>query len=145
MSNERDNIHSASNLYRTLASKHELSFSEKLNADGDVFFVFPKQANLMFDMTLGLQNGDEANIGINDFWSYIFPYQDSVRFLQETIEGLVKGTHYLAEYRQFNRVTKLCLQNSCDEIIYTDIKRMKFPFFAQRITNITSNKKRAKL
>jgi len=137
-----DNIESALKLYRTLASKHGLSFSEEANADGDVFLVFPKQNNLMFCMTLGLQNGDEANIGINDFWSYIFPYQDNTGFLEETIEGLVSGTHYVTEYKQFNRVIKLCLLNSRDEIIYTDIKRIKLPVFGQRITNITSNKKR---
>lgn len=131
-------------LFVAFAQKHDLNFIKEITADGDIFLVFPEQDGLRFRLTLGIQNGDEANIGINDFWSYIFPYPDNVEFLNETLDGLFGGTHTLAEYKQFNRVTKLCLLNSQDEIIYTDVKRIKLPFFDQRITNITTNKERVK-
>ena len=130
-------------LYVDFAHKHQLHFVKEITADGDIFLVFPVQDKLSFKLTLGIQNGDEANIGIKDFWSYIFPYPDNVEYLNEILDGLVTGTHSLAEYQQLNRVTKICLLNSRDEIIYTDVKRIKFPFFAQRISNTTSNKERA--
>ena len=137
---ENGHTEEAKVIYTAFANKNGLEFFEESNEDGDTFFVFPAQPKLRFELTLGLQNGDEANIGIESFWSYIFPFADNIEFINETLEGLLNGTHCVAEYKQLDRVTKLCLLNEKNEIIYTDIKRIKVPFFGEKMSRTITNK-----
>lgn len=143
MSSKKDHYdctQDARELYRSFAKKNELKFTEEENAHGDIFLTIERQPRLNFKLTLGLQSGDEANIGIDDFWSYISPYPREVDYIIETLNGLLNGTIRLVEYEQFGKATKRRLLNEENEIIYTEIIGIALPFVKETIRSVTSNK-----
>lgn len=134
-----DHSISAQELYISFAKRFGLRFEKETNKYGDKFLVVPKQEGLNFQITLGLTGLDEAHIGVDDFWSYIFPFPEKIDYLNNTLNGLYEGIVRLAEYQQFGRVTKRCLLNGEDVKIYTEIVGIKIPFLKEKITNIISN------
>ena len=133
----------AKELYISIATRFGLDIFEEKNPHGEEYVIIPEQQSLDFQIILGLTGGDEAHIGIEEFWCYIFPFPDKIEYLNNTLEGLVRGTHSMTEYRQFNRVTKLCLLDEHGAVIYTDHKKLKIPYFAEKIAKVVSNKTKA--
>ena len=69
--------------------------------------TIPAQPGLDFDIVLGLQNRDELNIGVGNFWSYFFPVEGGLDHVVEIIRALVTGSGWLKEFRQFGRLVKI--------------------------------------
>ena len=42
----------------------------------ELMWHIPAQKGLSLPLTLGLQNWDELNLGVEDFWSYFFPFEN---------------------------------------------------------------------
>jgi len=42
-------------------------------------------------LTLGLQNGDELNFGVSDFWSYFSPFDEVSDWFDEVIDAWMAG------------------------------------------------------
>ena len=70
--------------------------------------TFRTQAGLTLPITLGLQNGDELNFGVADFWSYFFPFPDVATQFEEIIDAWVAGTARIAVFGQRGRVLEVC-------------------------------------
>jgi hypothetical protein len=51
----------------------------------------PRQEGLSFPLTLGLQNWDELNLGVEDFWSYFFPFDDVAQQFELILDKWVAG------------------------------------------------------
>lgn len=60
-------------LFGRFAERHGLSYAISPDAPVEVLWTFPEQPKLSMPITLGLQNLDELNFGVSDFWSYFFP------------------------------------------------------------------------
>jgi len=67
----------AAALFARFAERHRLIYSVEPDAPIEVLWEFPEQQGLSFPVTLGLQNGDELNFGVADFWSSFFPFERS--------------------------------------------------------------------
>jgi len=97
-------VKDAEKLFLEFADKHHLMI-EKITQDNiELMMSVPKQNGLSFELTPGLQNYDEINIGFNEFWSYIFPFGEKQAFVSRVLDDLVVGNARLALYRQFGRV-----------------------------------------
>ena len=129
----------ARNLYVAFAERHELKFREETNECDDRIVIVPKQSKLNFEIYLTLAGHDEANVGIGEFWSYIFPFPDMVDYLNNILDGLVSGANRLVEYEQFGRVTKRQIENEINESLYTQLVRLKIPFIPEKIKKIAVN------
>lgn len=66
---QRDCSTEAIELFTRFAARHGLTHM-KIDAPVEVFWEFPVQAKLSHRIVLGLQNNDELNFGVGDFWSY---------------------------------------------------------------------------
>ena len=80
----------ATELFSRFALRHGLKY-QVLDAPVEVLWAFPEQQKLSNRIVLGLQNNDELNFGVGEFWSYFFPYLDvAVRF-ESLIDAWVEG------------------------------------------------------
>lgn len=57
----------------------------------EVCWTFPQQPKLSLPITLGLQNVDELNFGVSDFWSYFFPLENAAKRFEDAIDAWVRG------------------------------------------------------
>jgi len=57
----------------------------------EVCWTFPEQAKLSLPLTLGLQNCDELNFGVSDFWSYFFPFEAVADKFERILDAWVVG------------------------------------------------------
>ena len=62
------------------------------NAPVELLWEFPIQPKLTHSILLGLQNGDELNFGVGEFWSYFFPFEKKRAEFEELIDHWVTGT-----------------------------------------------------
>jgi hypothetical protein len=56
-----------------------------------VLWTFPAQNRLYHPLTLGLQNLDELNFGVSDFWSYFFPFDRAIAEFERLLDAWVSG------------------------------------------------------
>ncbi|WP_435338020.1 hypothetical protein, partial [Acinetobacter sp. LH3_13] len=75
----------------------------------------PRQQGLSFELTLGLQNKDELNIGFDDFWSYFFPYESQKQTVSDALDAIARGDCRLAVHTQLGRIVKRVLERHSDE------------------------------
>jgi hypothetical protein len=61
-----------------------------MDAPIEVLWEFPVQAKLVHRIVLGLQNNDELNFGVGDFWSYFFPYSKKEAEFERLIDAWVE-------------------------------------------------------
>ena len=125
--------------------RHGLSLHEDKNQYEDEFIVIPVQPGLSFEITLGLTGDDEANIGIEEFWSYIFPFPEKIDYINQILDGLVEANYKVIEYAQFDRVTKIAIVNHMNEAIYTHHVGFKIPFLKEDIKSSLMNSNRTPL
>jgi len=99
----RDYTAKAEALFRRFAERHALSYSITPDAPIEVLWTFPEQPKLTMPLTLGLQNGDELNFGVGDFWSYFFPFDAVEEKFERALDAWVCGDARIAIGRGWGR------------------------------------------
>lgn len=92
---DRDYTAEAETLFRRFAEKHGLHYVVEA-APMEVCWTFPVQPKLFMPITLGLQNADELNFGVSDFWSYFFPFESVAERFEHAIDSWVTGDARIA-------------------------------------------------
>jgi hypothetical protein len=87
----RDFTIEATALFVRFAERHGLSYEIDNDAPVEVLWTFPAQSNLAHPIVLGLQNGDELNFGVVDFWSYFFPFEKVAEQFERIINAWIVG------------------------------------------------------
>ncbi len=106
----------------------------------------PPQPGLSFELTLGLQNGDEVNIGFAEFWSYFFPYEEKRQIVSDALDGLAAGDCRLAIHTQLGGVVKRVLElrsNGTWRPIYTAFERFQFPLLRTKTSYVRNEEARS--
>jgi len=107
----------ATALFARFAQRHRLVYSVVPDAPIEVLWEFPKQHGLSLPITLGLQNGDELNFGVADFWSNFFPFEKSATTFERALEAWVVGKARIVGVPLGGRALQL-LERDRWEIIY---------------------------
>ena len=131
-------------LFRAVAKRHSLEIVKSNQSNIELLMTVPKQSGLSFDLTLGLQNLDELNIGIGRFWSYFFPYQSKANEVDFILDGIVYGACRLRKLKQFGKIRRQYLEVKREEkweAAYATMDRFSWPFFSYS-SEIISNKDR---
>jgi len=122
-------------MFRAIADDFGLCIINRHDSPIEVMMDIPKQDGLGFTITLGLQNGDELNIGVDDFWSYFFPYRDCSEFFCKVLRILILGDAHLLYSKQFGRLVKTELIGDVGngvECLYTAWSRPGIPLVPYR-------------
>lgn len=80
----------AEELFTRFAQRHQLSY-EVTDAPVEIMWEFPVQAGLSLPIILALQNGDELNFGVGEFWSYFFPYPKQYTEFERILDRWMEG------------------------------------------------------
>lgn len=88
---DRDYTPEATALFSAFAARHGLTYTVETDVPVEVMWTFPVQAKLSLPLTLGLQNCDELNFGVADFWSYFFPFETVVAEFERVLDAWVEG------------------------------------------------------
>lgn len=107
----RDYSPEAEALFGRLAQRHGLRFEVDTTAPMEVFWTFPEQDRLSLPVVLALQNNDELNFGVGDFWSYFFPFDKVAEEFEGAINAWVVGRARIAGISPWTDA----LQVKCDE------------------------------
>lgn len=81
----------ATALFARFASKHGLTYTVG-NAPVELLWEFPIQPKLKHRIALALQNNDELNFGVGEFWSYFFPFEDKQAEFERVLESWIVGS-----------------------------------------------------
>jgi hypothetical protein len=100
-------IREAEALFARFAERHRLSYEVSVDPPIEVLWTFPVQEQLAFPITLGLQNGDELNFGVTDFWSYFFPFHDVSENFEGILDAWVVGQARIAVMRGGGRLLQV--------------------------------------
>lgn len=92
----KDYTQEAEALFRRFAERHDLIYEVETDAPIEVLWIFPQQDKLSHALTLGLQNGDELNFGVSDFWSYFFPFDRVAGDFECYLDAWVEGSARIA-------------------------------------------------
>lgn len=106
----QDHTTEAEALFRAFAERHSLTIQKIDEPNVELLMEIPRQPGLSFDLTLGLQNADELNIGFEGFWSYLFPFDQKRELVSSLLDGIKSGACRLAVHRQFGFVVKRVLE-----------------------------------
>ena len=87
----RDFTEEAAALFARFAERYGLQSESDASAPVEVLWRFPQQARLAHPIVLALQNGDELNFGVGEFWSYFFPFDQKVEEFETIINSWVDG------------------------------------------------------
>lgn len=107
---QRDFTNEAEELFRAFAARHALAIEKLDEPNVELLMRIPAQRGLDFELTLGLQNNAEINVGFEEFWSYFFPFEKQRRNVEKALDGLMSGDTRLATHRQFGWVVKRVLE-----------------------------------
>jgi len=80
----------ATTLFTRFAERHRLAYTVETDARIEVLWRFPIQNGLSLPITLGLQNIDELNFGVEQFWSF-FPIDGSAYTFERALDAWVAG------------------------------------------------------
>lgn len=83
-------------LFERFAARHDLSYEVTPEVNVEVLWTFPAQSKLSMPITLALQNYDELNFGVFDFWSYFFPFEAVAERFERAIDAWVNGEARIA-------------------------------------------------
>jgi hypothetical protein len=125
-----DRTVNAEALFRDFASRHSLTIEKVDNPNIELLMRLPRQRGLSFELTLGLENRDELNIGFEGFWSYFFPYEEKLGVVKSILEGIASGDCRLATHHQFGHVVKRVLEQRFDQSwreTYAAFSRVQIP------------------
>lgn len=99
----RDHTPDAEALFTRFAERHGLTYAVQTGAPVEVMWLFPRQDGLSLPITLGLQNGDELNFGVADFWSHIFPFDAVADGFETLLDAWVTGDARIQVLRGHHR------------------------------------------
>ncbi len=105
-----DHRKTAETLFRDFAGRHSLTIEAVDEPNVDLLMKVPLQPGLSFELTLGLQDCDELNIGFEGFWSAFFPFVRERQLVGSLLDGIVTGACRLAIHRQFGLVVMRVLE-----------------------------------
>lgn len=88
---QRDCTEEATALFTRFVESHGFSHEADADAPVELMWHIPTQEGLSLPLTLGLQNSDELNFGVEDFWSYFFPFDDVAEQFEWMLEMWVSG------------------------------------------------------
>ena len=94
-------------LFARFVERHGLLYEVDESAPVEVLWNFPVQEKLTLPITLGLQNGDELNFGVSDFWSYFFPFPKVVARFEQAIDAWLVGDARVAVTGPWGRVLQI--------------------------------------
>ncbi len=94
-------------LFQRFAERHELTYDVETDVLMEVCWTFPEQPKLVLPLTLGLQNCDELNFGVSDFWSYFFPFEDVADKFERILDAWVAGNARVAIMRGRGRLLQV--------------------------------------
>ena len=94
-------------LFTRFADRHGLIHEVDTGVPMEVCWTFPVQQNLTHPLTLGLQNGDELNFGVSDFWSYFFPFDTVSTSFEAILDAWVSGNARVAITGPWGRVLQV--------------------------------------
>jgi hypothetical protein len=126
-------------LFRAFAARHSLVIKKIESRDIELLMSVPEQSGLSFELTLGLQNKDELNIGFEGFWSYFFPFEKTRDLVDSALDGIVSGRCRLAIHDQFGRAVKRVLEQYAGGSwieIYGAYSFIKVPFVGTKISYV---------
>jgi hypothetical protein len=141
-----DHTASAEAFFRDFAARHSFAIERIENCNIELLMRIPKQWGLSFELTLGLQNVDELNIGFGEFWSYFFPFTEERKLVATILEAIALGDCRLATHRQFGVVVKrvLALRSSGSwRAMYTAFSRPQLPIVGTRISYLCNDDARS--
>lgn len=121
----------AEDLFRNFARRHSLIIEKISDPEFDLLMCVPRQPGLSFEITLGLQNSDEINIGFEEFWSYFFPFETTKKTVSDLLDALVLGDCRLAIHTRRGRTVKRVLELRTDggwQPVYTEYPSIQLPF-----------------
>ncbi|MEI9927881.1 MAG: hypothetical protein WDN44_09450 [Sphingomonas sp.] len=78
-------------MFRRFADRHGLACEAAIGEPMEVCWTFPQQPKLSMSLVLGLQNSDELNFGVSDFWSFFFPFEDVAENFEHILDAWVVG------------------------------------------------------
>lgn len=87
----RDCTEEATALFMRFVDRHGFTHEVNTDAPVEVMWNIPAQRGLSLPLTLGLQNLDELNLGVEDFWSYFFPFDDVAEQFELILDQWVAG------------------------------------------------------
>ena len=105
--NDHHFIPEATALFERFAERHGLHYVIEPDPPIELLWTFPTQPGLKFPLTLGLQNCDELNFGVGDFWSYFFPYEKVEQRFETILDAWVDERARVAKSGWFGRVLQL--------------------------------------
>jgi hypothetical protein len=73
----------------------------------DVMWTVPAQPGLSLPITLGLQNDDELNFGVADFWSHFFPFNEVAERFESYLDMWVSGNARIGITGRLGRVMQV--------------------------------------
>jgi hypothetical protein len=126
-------------LFRDFAARHELTIEQINEPNVELLMRLPAQRGLSFELTLGLQNTDELNVGFEGFWSYFFPFAQKHELVKDVLEGLMSGKCRLAVHRQFGVVVERTLEqrsNGSWTTLYTARSSFQLPFVGTQVSYV---------
>ncbi|WP_294123393.1 hypothetical protein [Sphingomonas sp.] len=103
---DQDYTAEAEALFKRFAERHGLHY-EVEDAPMEACWTFPQQPKLSMPVTLGLQNGDELNFGVSDFWSYFFPFENVAERFEHAIDAWVTGDARIAVTGRHSRLLQV--------------------------------------
>ena len=133
----KDRKADAEALFRDFANRHSLAIEKVDNPNVELLMRLPRQMGLSFELTLGLQNRDELNVGFEGFWSYFFPYEEKLVVVRSLLEAIASGNCRLATHRQFGRVVKRVLEQCFDQSwreMYTAFAHLQVPIIGTTVS-----------
>ena len=92
----RDCTAEANALFHRFVERHGFTHEVDTAAPVEVLWHIPAQEGLSFPLTLGLQNWDELNFGVDDFWSYFFPFDAVASDFEQILDQWVSGNARVA-------------------------------------------------
>lgn len=137
----RDYSADAERLFRDFAARHGLVIKKVDEPNVELLMCVPVQKGLSFEITLGCQNGDELNIGVADFWSTFFPFENVKQTVETALDGLISGGCSILTTSQFGRQVRGELQRKTQtgwETVAVHVAGLMIPFVrttAQRVSN----------
>ncbi len=97
----------ATALFTRFAGRHGLHFEVEHDAPVEVLWNFPVQNGVTLPIVLGLQNGDELNFGVADFWSYFFPFETAAEQFEQALDAWITGDARVAVTGPWGRVLQV--------------------------------------
>lgn len=111
-------IDEATELFERFAARHELIYRVEDQPEVHLLWTFPVQPKLALEVTLGLQNLDELNFGVERFWCYFFPFEQVAERFEAILDAWVKGRARIGVVGQWGRLLQLH-ENDAWQIAYS--------------------------